>query len=124
MKKLQEAINIKRVETFTAQIYIGTKKGYDNDLSILMEDKKNFVKKICQNYVDKIGWCVSVTSTDFIYKDGQESGFIIGIINYPRFPLTKEQLKNRTINLASILKENLQQLRVSIVFSDETFMLS
>jgi len=111
---------MKSIPTFTAQIYVGLQEGYGYDGKTHNQCE---VECICQEFVDEVGWCVSITRTRFVYTDGKESGVIVGIINYPRFPSTIEELKNKTIKLATILKEKLNQIRVSIVFSDETVML-
>jgi len=39
-----------------------------------------------QEYVNKVGLCVSITKTDFMYSGGWEQGWRIGFRNYPRFP--------------------------------------
>jgi hypothetical protein len=43
-------------------------------------------KRVCRAYCDEVGFCVNVSPTDFIYTGGEESGFKVGLINYPRFP--------------------------------------
>lgn len=35
------------------------------------------------------GLCVTIESTLFIYAGGEEQGFVIGLVNYPRFPATE-----------------------------------
>lgn len=109
----------KTVNTFVATIYVGLKHketGRYFDISEL--------ERICQEFCDEKGWCVTVTKTKYIYTGGWEHGAIIGIINYPRFPATKKQLVERTVLLAAILKKACQQSRVSIVFKKKTLMLS
>ena len=78
---------------------------------------------MCQEYCDNIKLGVTVTPTKFIYVGGHEMGAIIGVINYPRFPSTPEQIKSRAIELANIVKDEFKQHRVSIVFPDETVMI-
>ena len=109
---------MKKVTTFTANIYVGLQEKYDGKYRSVDE-----VRNLCQNYVNEIGWCVTVTPTEFIYKNGMEPGVIIGAINYPRFPSTPEQMKKQVLDLAEILLVELNQYRVSIVFTDETLML-
>ena len=109
---------MKKVTTFTANIFVGLREGYDGDCRSIDE-----VRCLCQDYVNEIGWCVTITPMEFIYKDGSEPGVNIGIINYPRFPSTRGQINERTLNLAKKLLIEFKQHRVSIVFSDETVML-
>lgn len=106
------------VLTWQAQIFCGLRVGYTEE--ILSIEK---VYRTCQEYVDEDGWCVTITPTKFIYKNGYEPGAIIGIIDYPRFPSHHQNLKNRTVELAKRLLVKLEQLRISIVFPDETIML-
>jgi hypothetical protein len=74
--------------------------------------------------VDRIGLCVSVTDTTFIYTNGLEVGIAVGFINYPRFPDKDPTIiKNQALELAAILKSVLGQKRISVVFPDETIML-
>jgi hypothetical protein len=81
------------------------------------------VHDICQKYVDSIGWCVTVTPTKFLYKNGREDGAIIGIINYPRFPSTTVDIKERVEILAVKLLRDLHQLRLTIVDDSVSLML-
>jgi hypothetical protein len=109
---------MKKVTTFTAQIYVGLREQYTDAVFPIQK-----IEWLCQNYVNEIGWCVTVTPTTFFYKNGSEPGAIVGSIDYPRFPITKTDFKNRVMKLAGDLLVELKQLRVSIVFPDETIML-
>ena len=104
--------------TFTATIYCGLQEGYTGPIHSIDE-----VYTICQRYVDKVKWCVTVTPTTFIYTRGKESGVIVGIIQYPRFPLSIKQIRGRALTLASRLKDQLRQERVSIVYPDQTVVI-
>lgn len=110
---------MKTVKTFTATIYCGSKIRYSGKLFSL-----GFIEKICQRYVDSVGLCVTVTQTKFIYTEGNEPGVIVGLINYPRFPSTPRKIKAHAFKLAKLLKGGCKQLKVSIVFPNETVMLS
>lgn len=106
------------VETFTATIYCGFKLGYNG-----IELPFSIGEKICQEYCDVFGMCVTVEPTQFIYKDGRESGMKVGLINYPRFPKKPIEIKNIALELAKKLKDAYGQYRVSVVCTDETFMI-
>jgi hypothetical protein len=112
-------IPVIQVENFSAQIYVGL---HSHDTSELFSVVA--AEQICQEYCDTDGFCVTVTPTRYIYKNGWEQGVIVGIINYPRFPSTKEELKRRCFELATELMLKLKQKRVTIDFKDETVMLS
>ena len=115
---------MKTVKTFTATIWVGTK---------VRETQRVFdiqhVRRICHSLCDEIGLCVTVTPTEFIYTsgledaEGGEPGAAIGLINYPRFPSDEQEIRATAIRLASMLLRELSQLKVSIVFPDETVML-
>ncbi|MBI2057142.1 hypothetical protein HYT91_02705 [Candidatus Pacearchaeota archaeon] len=109
---------MKSVETITAKIYLGLREGYTNKVHTINE-----VKNFLQDYVDKTSFCVTITPTTFVYKNGRENGVIIGLINYPRFPKTKKELKRRAEEIAKLCKEEYKQNRISIEYPDKTIML-
>ena len=104
--------------TYRAEIYCGLRPGYKG-----IQFPISFIYKICQNYCNEIGLCVTVTPTKFIYHNGSEDGAIIGLINYPRFQLSPEDIKDRAVKIAAILKDKCKQYRISIVCDDQTIML-
>jgi hypothetical protein len=110
---------MKTVETVTATIYSGLREGYDGIVHVI-EDAAT----ICRKYVDVAGLCVSITPTEFAYTNGSETGVAIGLINYPRFPSSDDDVRRHATNLALRLMDGLKQNRISIVMADKTFMLS
>ena len=111
------------VPTHTATIYVGS---YDKDIKFAPtpEVMMKIAEEICQEYVDAVGLCVTLTQTRFIYSNGNENGVAVGLINYPRFPSTQAKIQEQAIELASRLQMAFDQYRVSIVFPDQTVMLS
>jgi len=105
-------------KTVTATIYVGLRLADGTTLSL------RDIKDVIQDEVDRIGWCVTVTETEFIYTDGREKGVAVGIINYPRFPESPKQLIEKVKNLAIVLLNACQQCRVSAVIGDTTYMWS
>lgn len=93
---------------------------------------KKSIYEICQEYVtkvkdeseDNIGLCVTITPTCYEYPGGWENGFIVGLINYPRFPSSNKHLIDHSLKLAEVLMKEFEQLRVSVVTPDKTYMLS
>lgn len=108
-----------KVDSYTASIYCGLKQGYTGTIMPFEE-----VEQIIQEWVDGIGMCVTVTRTEYIYTNGREPGIIVGFINYPRFPAKSDDIKLRALDLSQILLRECHQMRLSIVFPDETIMLS
>ena len=106
------------VDTYTATIYCGLREWYEVEIHHPAE-----AREICQDFVDEVGLCVTVTETTFIYTKGSEPGLIIGLINYPRYPSTPAQTQDKAILLARKLMEAFNQQRMSIVMPDKTIML-
>jgi hypothetical protein len=106
--------------TFTANIYVGLKPGYDGAEYYLSNNK---AQQICQEYCNEVGLAVTFEDTKFIYTNGNESGIKVGLINYPRYPSSKDEITKKALRLASILKEEFKQFRVSVVTPDVTYMI-
>lgn len=104
--------------TLVATIYVGAKEHYDGKLHSYDE-----AKSILQQYCNENPLCITLKQVDYIYKEGNEMGFEIGLINYPRFPTSPEEITNRAIEIGKIFKENFNQYRVSIVCSDKTYLI-
>ena len=109
---------MKTSSTYTATIYVGFRERYTGTVRDI-EAARQYIQKV----TNEGGLCVTLTPTEFIYKDGSEPGCIVGLINYPRFPQTPEQIRTKATYLADSLMRIYQQLKVSIVFPDETVML-
>lgn len=45
------------------------------------------------------GLCVTIEATTFMYTGGEETGFVVGLVNYPRFPVLPSDLVNRARDL-------------------------
>ena len=110
-------MNSKVVPTFECRIYVGLTEAYDGRQHAVSE-----VEDVCQAYCDDVGLCVTISPTTFVYKRGREDGAVVGLINYPRFPTTPEDLKVKACDLAGRLQAYLGQNRVSVVCSDKTVM--
>jgi hypothetical protein len=77
------------------------------------------VKRICQKYCE-IGLCVTVEKVEFIYTGGREYGVRVGLINYPKFPSSREHIYSLAVDLAKLLREELYQDSVLIMDEDKT----
>ena len=66
-------------------------------------------KRICAEYCFNVGLCVTVTETEFIYTGGREVGFVVGLVNYPRFPSIPDDIFKRAEDLAVVLIRGLMQ---------------
>ena len=109
--------------TFTAHIYVGQRVSY-SDTILPLELAENYLHQ----YVDKVGCCVTITPTKFIYSSnrlsapiaGEEPGFIVSLINYPIYPEILSSTRDKAYAIATALKEIYHQEKVSIVYPDIT----
>lgn len=56
-------------------------------LSGPIESAKQLLRKEC----GQKGLCVTVEPTSYIYTGGEESGYVVGLIQYPRFPAPESE---------------------------------
>jgi hypothetical protein len=109
---------VRRVESYEARIFVGLRECYDGETHDVVE-----LEDCCQRFCDKVGLCVTVTPTTFVYKDGREPGAVVGLINYPRFPKTFDAIRELADELGTRLKVVFKQLRVTIWTPRWTFMI-
>ena len=50
----------------------------------------------------RAGLCVTIEPTTFIYTGGEEIGYVVGLVNYPRFPVTPDALVTRARALMDV----------------------
>lgn len=72
-------------------------------------------KQVCREECLREGLCVTIEPTTFIYTGGEEAGYVVGLVNYPRFPTTPELLNARAGDLALKLLERTCQHSVLIM---------
>lgn len=93
-------------------------------VSIFMAGDYTRAVKICRFHCDECPWCVTVSPTTFTYTGGTEDGFIIGLINYPRFPSPPERIWHEAEAVAHRLCEALGQKSYTIQAPDKTVWIS
>jgi hypothetical protein len=77
-------------------------------------------KQVCREDCLREGLCVTIEPTTFIYTGGEEAGYVVGLINYPRFPTTSEKLVKRARELAILLLARTYQHSVLVMTPDGT----
>jgi hypothetical protein len=77
-------------------------------------------KQIIRGEVLRAGLCVTIEPTDFIYTGGEEAGYVVGLINYPRFPSTQEAIDARADELAEALLHGTFQHSVMVMSPTNT----
>ena len=129
MKELLQRLNeqgkiVGREKTFSARVYVGC---YDTERDLtrpLME-----VKSICQEFVNDEGLCVNIQENWYAYgsdgEGGNEHGAVVELIHYPRFPRknAEETITEQALRLGEILMEQLNQKRVSVLTTNDTYTL-
>ena len=60
-------------------------------------------KQILRAECMREGLCVTIEPTTVIYTGGEEQGYVVGLLNYPRFPSTPDQLESRARHLMEAL---------------------
>lgn len=70
-----------------------------------IEHAKQVIRRFC---MDRL-CCVTVTQTAYIYRGGEEAGFVVGIRNYPRFPSDCRTLCETADDLGDALRDALAQ---------------
>lgn len=108
---------MKFTKTYYCNIFIGFLE-FDTGVAHSLTE----AHEICDKFCD-IGLCVTLTPTQFIYTGGGESGCIVGLINYPRFPTEEKFILMKALDLAKIFLYKFRQQRISIVTPEETIML-
>jgi hypothetical protein len=100
---------MKITDNHEARIWLGLREGYTENFYKFSE-----VSSFIRDWCGERGQCVSLTRTEYIYVHGQEPGLIIGFINYPRYPLSAAEIRNRAMELGEKLMKHFKQYRISI----------
>lgn len=87
---------------------------------IFMAGDPDAARRVCRAYCDEFGLCVHFHEVDYIFTGGEEIGFKVGLINYPRFPSTDAKLREHSAALGERLMASLGQGSWSMVGPDET----
>lgn len=66
------------------------------------------------------GLCVTVEPTHFIYTGGEESGYVVGLVNYPRFPTTQAAIHDRALQILHLLLDGTFQHSAMLMEPNET----
>src|SRR5574343_1094030 len=76
---------------------------------IYMSGPIEVAKQVCRKSCLAAGLCVTIEPTHFIYTGGEEAGFVVGLINYPRFPADTASIVARATALADELRDATHQ---------------
>ena len=68
--------------------------------------------------------CVTIEPTTYIYSGGEEEGYVVGYINYPRFEKLPIDIWDEAFALAHELKEETGQKSFTVMAPDQTYWCS
>ena len=87
-----------------------------------IETAKQVVRKFCMELKLNTGsgLCATVEPTTFIYTGGEEQGFVIGLLNYPRFPNTPENINQLARDMVEELLDATHQFSALMVNPNTT----
>jgi len=108
---------ISSLPRYDVKIAIGTRKRYSEEIHT-----GEYVHQLCQQFVNFQKTCITLTNTNFIYVNGNEPGFFIGLINYPRFPKSDVEVYLQAETLAYHLMDKLDQERCSIITPTDIYL--
>ena len=100
-----------------------TIKSQTINFKIWMAGDYHLAKEFLRTYCDR-GFCVSIQKTDYIYTFGEECGFCVSIINYPRFQRSLSELEASAKDIANGLCFRLHQGSYTIEGPSETVFFS
>jgi hypothetical protein len=72
-------------------------------IKIYLSGSIEVAKQIIREHVLTNPLCVTVEPTTFLYVGGEEQGYVVGLLNYPRFPTPPNELNVRADMLAELL---------------------
>ena len=77
------------------------------------------IEQVCRFFALE-GACVTVTPTRYIYTGGEETGVEVGMINYPRFPMTQRDMTERAVELGKKIMIRCHQLTFTVMTPENT----
>ena len=80
-------------------------------------------RRALRHFAYGMGECVTIAPEKFIYTGGEEDGFVVGLVCYPRFPRPRSELRGRMHELAEVLLRECCQKTCLIVGDDRTTWL-
>jgi hypothetical protein len=77
-------------------------------------------RQVCRAECLREGLCVTIEPTTFIYTGGEEAGYVVGLVNYPRFPASGDEISARADALAVALLVATHQHSALVATPDAT----
>ena len=77
-------------------------------------------KQVIRKKAKRVGMCVTIEPTTYIYTGGEEAGDVVGFIYYARFPKNSDVLWQQAFELATELKDETGQDSFTIMDPDKS----
>lgn len=81
-------------------------------------------KQLLRAECHREGLCVTIEPTLYVYTGGEEAGYVVGLVNYPRFPTMPDALFKRAQAILEMLIEQTHQTSGLLVAPDNTRWIS
>lgn len=65
------------------------------------------------------GLCVNIHATSYIYTGGEEAGYIVELVNYPRFPADPSEIDTRALDILRKLLKGTYQHSAMLMTPDQ-----
>lgn len=89
-------------------------------ISLYLSGPIEVAKQVIREECLRDGLCVTIEPTMFIYTGGEEAGYVVGLLNYPRFPTEPSALLARADSLLRKLLAATFQHSALLVTPDTT----
>jgi hypothetical protein len=89
-------------------------------VKIYMAGDFDHAKQILRTYLFDNPGCVNIFKTDYIYSGGEECGFVVEFINYPKFPHDEYYWNYQATACSNYLMEKLGQRTCTVMSPTES----
>jgi hypothetical protein len=94
------------------------------EITIHMAGSIDTAKVTLRRFCYEVGRCVTISPETFIYTGGEEEGFRVGLVSYPRFPSNAKKLQALAIRIARSLITDCCQKTALVVGPELTTWLA
>ena len=101
-----------------------TKECHTFWIRIYLSGPLEVIEQTCRKNCLRDGLCVNVQPTKYIYTGGEETGAVVELVNYPRFPSIMEELLKRAEALAKELLDATYQHSVMVMTPLSTYWIT
>lgn len=91
-----------------------------HQIKIYLSGSIEVAKQVIREHLLDHPLCVTIDPTTFIYVGGEEAGYVVGLLNYPRFQTPPNELNVRAAMLAELLLKKTFQRSALIVRPETT----